>query len=123
MPRILVVAPNWIGDALMAQPLLARLLSRTPGARIDVLAPEWVAPVARRMAEVAEVIAVPLRHKALQLGSRLPFPEVSLTMPGADQSLDLDLTPEEPQPRIAVYVGGSVLELPRANRRDDLILR
>jgi lipopolysaccharide heptosyltransferase II len=70
VPRILVVAPNWIGDALMAQPLLARLRSRTPGAQIDVLAPEWVAPVARRMAEVADVIAVPLRHKALQLGSR-----------------------------------------------------
>ncbi len=70
MPRILVVAPNWIGDALMAQPLLARLRSRTPGAQIDVLAPEWVAPVARRMAEVEDVIAVPLRHKALQLGSR-----------------------------------------------------
>ncbi|MFL6574817.1 MAG: lipopolysaccharide heptosyltransferase II, partial [Burkholderiales bacterium] len=70
MPRILVVAPNWIGDALMAQPLLARLRSRTPGARIDVLAPDWVAPVARRMAEVEDVIAVPLRHKTLQLGSR-----------------------------------------------------
>jgi len=70
VPRILVVAPNWIGDALMAQPLLARLRSRTPDARIDVLAPEWVAPVARRMAEVEDVIAVPLRHKALQLGSR-----------------------------------------------------
>jgi heptosyltransferase-2 len=70
VPRILVVAPNWIGDALMAQPLLARLRSRTPGAQIDVLAPAWVAPVARRMAEVEDVIAVPLRHKALQLGSR-----------------------------------------------------
>ena len=30
MPRILVVAPNWIGDALMAQPLLAR-----PGAPVE----------------------------------------------------------------------------------------
>lgn len=70
MPRILVVAPNWIGDALMAQPLLARLRSRTPISQIDVLAPEWVAPVARRMAEVEDVIAVPFRHKALQLGPR-----------------------------------------------------
>lgn len=70
MPRILVVAPNWIGDALMAQPLLARLRTRSAGARIDVLAPDWVAPVARRMAEVKDVIAVPFRHKALQLGSR-----------------------------------------------------
>jgi heptosyltransferase II len=66
--RILVVAPNWIGDALMAQPLLALL--KGAGAAIDVLAPEWVAPVLRRMPEVAEVITVPLRHGALQLGQR-----------------------------------------------------
>lgn len=70
MPRILVVAPNWIGDALMAQPLLARLREKHPGVVIDVLAPGWVAPVVRRMAEVDDVIAVPFRHKALQLGSR-----------------------------------------------------
>jgi heptosyltransferase-2 len=67
---ILVVAPNWIGDALMAQPLLARLREKRPGIKLDVLAAEWVAPVARRMPEVDEVIAVPLRHSALQLGRR-----------------------------------------------------
>jgi heptosyltransferase-2 len=49
----------------MAQPLLARL-----GGTIDVLAPPWVAPVVRRMPEVSEVIEAPLRHGALQLGSR-----------------------------------------------------
>ena len=70
MSRVLVVAPNWIGDALMAQPLLARLREQRPGVKVDVLAPEWVAPVARRMPEVDEVIAVPFRHGALQLGSR-----------------------------------------------------
>ena len=70
MPRILVVAPNWIGDALMAQPLLARLREKRPGMQLDLLAPEWVAPVARRMPEVDEVIAVPFRHGALQLGRR-----------------------------------------------------
>ena len=63
MPRILVVAPNWIGDALMAQPLLARL--KAGGATLEVLAPEWVAPVLRRMQEVDDVIAAPLRHGAL----------------------------------------------------------
>jgi len=68
--RILVVAPNWIGDALMAQPLLARLREKRPGVEIHMLAPEWVAPVARRMPEVDEVIPVPFRHGALQLGSR-----------------------------------------------------
>ena len=68
MQRILVVAPNWIGDALMAQPLLARL--KQAGATLHVLAPDWVAPVARRMAEVDEVIAVPFRHGALDLRAR-----------------------------------------------------
>ena len=65
MPRILIVAPNWIGDALMAQPLLSRL----KGA-IDVLAPQWVAPVMRRMPEVGNVIATPFVHGPLQLGER-----------------------------------------------------
>ena len=55
MPRILVVAPNWIGDALMAQPLLAKLRARLPaGSAIDVLAPCGVLqrderPVGRRV--------------------------------------------------------------------------
>jgi heptosyltransferase II len=54
----------------MAQPLLARLREKRPGVKLDVLAPEWVAPVARRMPEVEEVIPVPFRHGSLQLGSR-----------------------------------------------------
>jgi heptosyltransferase-2 len=70
MPRILVVAPNWIGDALMTQPLLARLREKLPDARIDALAPAWVAPVLRRMPELAEVIDVAFRHGALDLRER-----------------------------------------------------
>jgi heptosyltransferase-2 len=70
LARVLVVAPNWIGDALMAQPLLARLRDKEPDLEIDVLAPEWVAPVARRMPQVSEVFAAPFRHGRLQLASR-----------------------------------------------------
>ena len=65
-----MVAPNWIGDALMAQPLLARLHARHPGSRIDMVAPPWVAPVARRLPEIEEVIEWDLRHGELQLGER-----------------------------------------------------
>ena len=72
MPRILVVAPNWIGDALMAQPLLARLA----GAEIDIIAPPWVAPVMRRMPEVSSVIDTPFRHGPLQLRERWAFARV-----------------------------------------------
>jgi heptosyltransferase-2 len=70
VPRILVVAPNWIGDALMAQPLFGRLREKAPDLKLDVLAPEWVAPVVRRMPEVDDVIVVPFRHGALQLRER-----------------------------------------------------
>ena len=45
----------------MAQPLLARLHEKIAGLRLDVLAPEWVAPVARRMPEVEAVITTPFR--------------------------------------------------------------
>ena len=54
----------------MAQPLLARLRQKTPSPRIDVVAPQWVAPVVRRMPEVDEVIEVPFRHGSLDLGAR-----------------------------------------------------
>ena len=70
MPRLLVVAPNWIGDALMCQPLLMRLREQQPQARIDVVAPAWVAPVFRCMPEVAGVIETPFAHGALQLRER-----------------------------------------------------
>ena len=52
----------------MAQPLLTRL--KASGATLEVLAPEWVAPVVRRMPEVDQVIAAPFRHGPLQLGER-----------------------------------------------------
>jgi heptosyltransferase-2 len=70
VPRILIVAPNWIGDALMAQPLLGRLREKAPEAKLEVLAPDWVAPVVRRMPEVDQVIAAPFRHGGLQLRER-----------------------------------------------------
>ena len=73
MPRILIVAPNWIGDALMAQPLLARLRERLPAARIDAVAPAWVAPVLRRMSEIEEVVVAPFEHGEMHLRRRWKF--------------------------------------------------
>ena len=70
MPKILIVAPNWIGDALLAQPLFARLRKKLPGAVIDALAPPWTAPVLRRMPEIDEVIEAPFAHGELKLAAR-----------------------------------------------------
>ena len=74
--RTLVISPNWIGDAVMAQPLLRRLRAAHPGRPIDVLAPPSVAPVWRQMAEVAEVLETPFRHGALQLRERWRYARV-----------------------------------------------
>jgi len=68
--RTLVISPNWIGDAVMAQPLLQLLKAAHPERPIDVLAPPAVSPVWRQMAEVAEVLETPFRHGALQLKER-----------------------------------------------------
>ena len=68
--RILVVAPSWIGDAVLSHSLLARLARRTPAPPIDVFAPGWVLPVYRRMPEVADTIENPFRHGELALAAR-----------------------------------------------------
>ena len=58
--RVLIVAPSWIGDTILAQPLLMRLHAQ--GAKIDVLAPAWSAPLLQRMPQVDRVIESPFGH-------------------------------------------------------------
>jgi heptosyltransferase-2 len=71
--RTLVISPNWIGDAVMAQPLLRLLKRARPERAIDVLAPPQVVPVWRRIQEADDILATPFRHRALQLGERLRY--------------------------------------------------
>lgn len=68
--RTLVVVPNWIGDAVMAQPLLARLRDEDPGGLIAALAPPHVAPVCAAMREIDEVIEARNVHGRLDLRGR-----------------------------------------------------
>ena len=68
--KALIVAPSWIGDTIMAQPLFARLRERNPGLQIDALAPRWVAPVLQRMAEISEIVDSPFGHGQLSLKAR-----------------------------------------------------
>ncbi len=68
--RSLVISPNWIGDAVMAQPLLHRLKEEHPMRPIDVLCPPSTAAVWRAMAEVDDVMENTFRHGALQLRER-----------------------------------------------------
>lgn len=68
--KILVVAPAWIGDTILAQPLLSHLHERHPGLILDVLAADWSAPLLARMPEVRRVISSPFRHGEFNLGGR-----------------------------------------------------
>lgn len=49
---ILVIAPRWVGDMVMAQCLFSALRELFPDAAIDVMAPSFMAPLVRRMPEI-----------------------------------------------------------------------
>src|SRR5690349_10346961 len=71
--RILIIAPSWVGDAVLTHPLAVRLKERDPSSQIDVLAPSWALAVFRRMPEVSRSIALPFGHGDLKLGERRRF--------------------------------------------------
>ena len=68
--KILIVAPSWIGDSILAQPLFMRLHERQPGLQLDVLAPAWTRQLYARMGEVGRVIDNPFAHGELKLLER-----------------------------------------------------
>ena len=70
MKKILVVAPSWVGDCMLMQPMLLRLKQRFPGCAIDLLAPPWTVSLLKQMPEINEVIVNPFPHGALQLAAR-----------------------------------------------------
>jgi heptosyltransferase-2 len=70
MDRTLIVAPSWVGDAILAEPLLAMLREPYEDPTIDVLAPPWCAPVFRRMRGVRRIFEYPLAHGRFELRAR-----------------------------------------------------
>ena len=71
MTASLVIAPQWIGDAVMTEPLLRVLSER--GETLTVAAMPWVAPIYRAMPQVAHVIELPFSRGALQWWARRRF--------------------------------------------------
>lgn len=71
MTASLVIAPQWIGDAVMTEPLLRVLAQR--GETLTVAAMPWVAPIYRAMPQVAHVIELPFSRGALQWWARRRF--------------------------------------------------
>ncbi|MDH5737189.1 MAG: lipopolysaccharide heptosyltransferase II [Gammaproteobacteria bacterium] len=67
---ILIVAPAWVGDMVMAHSLIRLLKQQRPERPIDVLAPRSTLPLAERMQEVREGILMASGHGQLQLQYR-----------------------------------------------------
>ena len=67
MTRILVIAPSWVGDAVLAQPLFRRLHERHPALTLDVLAPPWTHALFARMPEINATLTSPFGHGELAL--------------------------------------------------------
>lgn len=56
--RIMVRAPNWLGDAVMATPFLKRLAEKNPGVFVDVWAKPGLTEMFRGAPGVSEVVAL-----------------------------------------------------------------
>src|SRR5947208_14822977 len=68
--RILVVAPSWVGDAILSEPLLALVREPYEEPIVAVLSPQWCGPVYARMRGIRRIMESPFAHGALALRAR-----------------------------------------------------
>jgi heptosyltransferase II len=57
LDAVLVIGPNWIGDAVMSTPALANLRRELPKATIDLLVPHTIAPLFEEHPDVDRVLS------------------------------------------------------------------
>jgi heptosyltransferase-2 len=68
--RLVILAPNWLGDAVMALPAIADVRRAVPRAHITVAARPSIAPLFRIVSDVDDVIVLE-RRSWRELGSEL----------------------------------------------------
>ncbi len=71
--RILIVAPSWVGDAILSEPLVALLRNPFEDPIVDVLVAPWCAPVYARMRGIRRIIESPFEHGKLDIAGRRRF--------------------------------------------------
>ena len=69
--KILIIAPSWVGDMVMAQSLMMALKQQNADTEIHVLAPSWTKALTSRMPEVSQAIHSPFKHGELGLMNRV----------------------------------------------------
>jgi len=68
--RILIVAPSWVGDSILSEPLVALLRDPYEDPIVDVLVAPWCAPVYARMRGIRRIVESPFAHGKLDLPAR-----------------------------------------------------
>jgi heptosyltransferase-2 len=86
--RILVVAPAWVGDMVMAQSLVAKLKRGDASSIIDLVAPRGTAPLGERMPGVSETRSIAVVRGRFDMAKRLSFGR-SLRNVGYDRAIVL----------------------------------
>ena len=89
--KILVVAPSWVGDMVMAQSLFITLKQRHPACQIDVIAPPWTLALTEAMPEVSKTFVMPVTRGKLGLMERIKLGQ-SLRSEQYDQAILLPNT-------------------------------
>ena len=89
--KLLIVAPAWVGDMVMAHSLLRLLRQTRPNCIIDVLAPDATRSLLARMPEVRRAIPLPFSHGQLALKQRYAL-ACSLRTEKYDQAILLSNT-------------------------------
>src|SRR5258708_39942242 len=69
--NLLVAAPAWVGDMVMAQSLVAELRRRAPADAVDLLAPPYTAALGDRMPGVRRTITLGTAHGRFDLVKRV----------------------------------------------------
>ena len=68
---ILVVSPNWLGDAVIALPVLANLRRSFPEARISLLVRPWLSQLFRSLPFIDELVELPSRGELIWAATSL----------------------------------------------------
>ena len=86
--KVLIIAPAWVGDMVMAQTLFKLLKQRIPDLIIDVLASNVTRPILLRMPEVHQTLSLPFGHGELKFFQRWKMGR-DLQVKGYDQAIIL----------------------------------
>jgi len=86
--RVLVRAPNWLGDAVLALPAIAAIRRHFPGVHLAVAGPAPVAAIFREVtaAQPDQVIEAPANRRAAQAVIRAGRFDLGILLPNSFQS-------------------------------------